>query len=54
MSPWVYNPQIGGVKIPTEVRRRTERRIRGYAEAHYGGKFKRLDIRFRGALCGRG
>ena len=33
------------------MRQRTERRIRAYAEAHYGGKFTRLDIRFRGALC---
>ena len=51
MSPWVYNPHIGGIKIPPEVRRRTERRIRAYAEAHYGGKFNRLAIRFRDALC---
>ena len=51
MSPWVYNPHVGGVKIPAEVRQRTEQRIRAYAEAHYGGKFSRLDIRFRGALC---
>lgn len=51
MGPWVYNPHAGGVAIPPEVRRRTEQRIRAYAEAHYRNKFKRLDIRFRGALC---
>lgn len=51
MSPWVYNPHAGGIKIPPAVRLRTERRIRAYAEAHYGGTFSRLDIRFRGALC---
>ena len=51
MSPWVYNPHAGGVTIPPEVRRRTERRIRAYADARYAGRFKRLDVRFRGALC---
>ena len=51
MSPWVYNPHVGGVTIPPQVRHRTERRIRAYAEAHYGGTFKRLEVRLRGALC---
>jgi hypothetical protein len=49
--PWVYDPHSGGVKIPPTVRKRTEQRIRDYAEQHYGGTFIRLDIRFRGALC---
>jgi hypothetical protein len=49
--PWVYDPHSGGVKIPPAVRERTERRIRAYAEKHYAGKFTRLDVRFRGALC---
>ncbi len=48
---WVYDPHSGGVKIPPAVRQRTERRIRSYAQKHYRGKFIRLDIRFRGALC---
>ena len=51
MRTWVYNPHVGGVKIPPVVRLRTEQRVRAYAEAHYGGKFNRLDIRFRGVLC---
>lgn len=48
---WVRDPHSGGAKIPPTVRQRTEGRIRAYAEAHYAGKFTRLDIRFRGALC---
>jgi hypothetical protein len=51
MSPWVYNPHIGGVTIPAQVRQRTERRIHAYAQAHYAGKYTRLEVRFRGALC---
>jgi len=39
------------VNIPPAVRERTEKRIRAYAQAHHAGKFIRLDIRFRGALC---
>ncbi len=48
---WVWNPHAGGRKIPSEVRLRTEQRIRDHAESRYAGKFTRLDIRFRGALC---
>ncbi len=51
MRAWVYDPHTGGRPIPVMVRRRTEQRIRSHAEAHYAGKFRRLDIRFRGALC---
>ncbi len=51
MRMWVYNPHAGGVKIPEAVRLRTEQRILAYANAHYAGKFTRLGIRFRGALC---
>ena len=51
MRTWVYNPQVGGTKVPLAVRRRTEQRIRAYAQANYRGKFNRLEVRFRGALC---
>ena len=51
MRTWVYDPHSGGVKIPSAVRARTEQRIRKYAETHYAGRFTRLGIRFRGALC---
>ena len=51
MRTWVYDPHSGGVNIPPTVRERTEQRIRNYAETHYAGKFTRLGIRFRGALC---
>ena len=51
MRTWVFDPHSGGVKIPplkqAEVRARLER----YAAAHYAGRYARLDIRFRGALC---
>jgi hypothetical protein len=49
--PWVFDPQSGGVKIPKAVQERTRQRILDYAEKHYQGKYTRLDIRFRGALC---
>ena len=49
--PWVYDPHSGGVKIPKAVQERTEQRIRAFAEREYAGKFTRLGIRFRGALC---
>ena len=48
---WVYSPLTGGLTIPAAVRERTEQRIRRFAAAHHAGKFSRLNIRFRGALC---
>lgn len=51
MRGWVYDPHVGGVKVPLIIRERIERRIESYAKAHYGGKFSCLGIRFRGALC---
>ena len=51
MRQWIHDPHSGGVKIPESVRQRTEQRLRAYAEAHYAGRYTRLEIRFRGALC---
>jgi hypothetical protein len=48
---WVFDPDSGGVKISAAVKRRTESRIRAYAEANFAGKYTRLDIRFRGQFC---
>lgn len=48
---WVFDPDSGGVKIPEVVKRRTEKRIRRYAEKHFAGRYTRLDIRFRGQFC---
>ena len=48
---WVFDPDQGGVKISEAVKRRTEERIRRYAEAHFAGRYTRLDVRFRGQFC---
>ena len=48
---WAQNPDSGGVTIPEAVKRRTEQRIRRYAEEHFAGMYSRLDIRFRGQFC---
>ncbi len=48
---WVFDPDSGGKKIPDPVKRRTEARIRAYAEAHFAGQYTRLDIRFRSQFC---
>jgi len=33
------------------VQRRTEERIRRYAQRHFAGRYTRLDIRFRAQFC---
>ena len=48
---WVFDPDSGGTRIPDAVKRRTEERIRRYAEEHFAGSYNRLEIRFRGQFC---
>lgn len=48
---WVYDPHSGGKMIPAAVQERTRKRILAHAEKHYAGKYTRIDVRFRGALC---
>ena len=48
---WVQDPNAPGKKIPELVKQQTEVRIQRYAEKHFGGNYKRLDFRFRGAFC---
>ena len=51
MPVWVYNPHTGGKSIPPAVKAHTQQRILDYAHQHYAGRFTRIDVRFRGALC---
>lgn len=51
MSPWVFDPDSGGTRIPDAVKRRIEGRIRRYAAEHFAGRYTRLEIRFRGQFC---
>ncbi|NOZ51216.1 MAG: hypothetical protein GXP37_14420 [Chloroflexi bacterium] len=39
------------MKMSNSVKIRTEERIKRYAEAHFAGRYTRLDIRFRGHFC---
>ena len=48
---WTFTPHLGGVKISPATQAEVIRRITDHAEKNYAGKFTRLDIRFRGALC---
>ena len=48
---WVFNPNSGGKPIPELVQRRTDARLRSYAENHYAGRYSRLEIRFRSQFC---
>jgi hypothetical protein len=48
---WVMDPHSGGKKIPEAEKPVIQRRILAYAEEHYAGKFRSIDIRFKGAFC---
>lgn len=48
---WTFNPHAGGKPIPPSVQERTRRRILAHAEAHYTGRFTRLEVSFRGKFC---
>src|SRR5258706_445119 len=49
--PWYFNPHAGGKKIPPPVQERTRARLEAHGRRRYEGKYDRLDVRFRGALC---
>lgn len=51
MSPWVFDPHSGGVKIPEKLKEQTKQRILAHAEKHYAGRYTRLDIRFKNQFC---
>lgn len=48
---WIHDPHSGGVKIQKSVQERTRTRILVFAQTHYLGKYTRIGVRFRGALC---
>ncbi len=48
---WVINPNSGGKPIPELVQRRTDARLRRYAEKHYAGRCSRLEMRLRSQFC---
>ena len=48
---WVYDPHSGGKDVPDRVRERTRQRILVYAEAHFAGKYTRIEVRFKGKFC---
>src|SRR5206468_4779779 len=37
--------------IPELVQRRTDARLRRYADKHYAGRYSRLEVRFRSQFC---
>lgn len=47
----MYNPHTGGTKIPPVLQEEVRARVLKYANKHYRGKFTRIDVRFKGALC---
>lgn len=49
--PWYFNPHTGGKKIPPQVQERTRAQVLEHGRRRYGGRYDRLEVRFRGALC---
>jgi len=48
---WTFSPHTGGTRIPAALQEETRRRILAHAEAHYAGRYRRIDVRFRGTFC---
>ena len=51
MQTWIFNPHAGGLKIGSSKQWEVQQRIERHAASKYAGRYNRLDIRFRGALC---
>jgi len=48
---WVFNPQTGGKRISPAAQEAVKERILEHAKRNYSGKYQRIEVRFRGALC---
>ena len=48
---WAFDPHSGGNAIPERVKLNTKARLETHGVKHYAGKYERLEVRFRGALC---
>jgi len=45
------DPHAGGKPVPPAVQDAVRQRILAHAERNYAGKYARIDVRFKGALC---
>ena len=48
---WMSSPHRGGSRVSSSLQEETRRRVLAHANANYAGRFERIDVRFRGALC---
>lgn len=48
---WTFDPHSGGVPIPPALRQKVIAGLEAHAARHYAGRYTRLEITFRGALC---
>lgn len=51
MKVWMKDPHSEGVKIPKNIQEQIRKRIEEYASKNYAGRYKRLNIRFKGVFC---
>jgi hypothetical protein len=51
MKTWIFNPNMGRVKINPAKQSEARQRIERHTASNYSGQYIRLEIRFRGALC---
>jgi len=45
------DPHTGSRPIPESVQSAVRLRVLNHAQAHYAGKYRRIDVRFHGAMC---
>ncbi len=48
---WAFDPHTGGKPVPAATQNAIRQRILDHAQKLYAGRFIRIDVRFRGALC---
>jgi hypothetical protein len=49
--PYLYDAHHGGVMIPDAIGRRTEDRVRVFAQERFPGRLRDLGVWFRGQFC---
>ena len=48
---WTFDPHSGGKPVSVQLRAAIAARLEAHGAKHYAGKYTRLEVRFRGALC---
>lgn len=48
---WTRSPHSGGIRVPPALQEEVRGRVQAHAHTHFAGRFRDIEVRFRGPLC---